>query len=48
MSYSVISDGRGVLAEDELLSSSGEVLESGDRKVFVVELGVFSQHSVGL
>jgi hypothetical protein len=45
---SSILDSSTFRTENELLSSGGEISETGDRKIFVVEIGVVAEDLVGL
>lgn len=45
---SLLGDGWGLLAQNELLRGGGEVGQTGDGEVFVVEIGVVADEFVGL
>ena len=41
--YPFLFDSRTVSPQDELLGGTGEVGETGDGEVFMIEVGVFAQ-----
>lgn len=46
--YPLLLDSRAVAAEDKLLGSCCEVLQTGNRQVLVVEVRVLAEDIVGL